>query len=154
MRTLLFCPERINPIFIIFTYPRSQAEIHLMTPRFISKTSIGIWTLLLSPFLGTILFAYNLNEVGKRPWSLLVMFSGIIWTFLIPRLIINVTGNFLVATFISNAIASALLVTLVWNGMLGEYKSYSDRPSWKPILIFVGICGILLGLQWLLRKAG
>ena len=123
-----------------------------MTPSFISKTKIGISTLFLSPFLGAILFAYNLNAIGKRPSSWLVMLGGIAWTVAVPRLLMPLTGNTLLSNFISNAFAAALLVTLVWQGMLGEYKIYTDRPGWKPILVFLGICVGLLLLQVLAKR--
>jgi hypothetical protein len=123
-----------------------------MPLRFISKTKIGLSTLLLSPLLGTILFSYNLNAVGKRPWSWLVMLVGIIWTFAVPKMILPLTGNILLASFVSNAFASAILVTLVWNRMLGEHKIYEDRPGWKPIIVFTTICVALLLIQWLAAR--
>ena len=123
-----------------------------MTPRFISKPAIGIWTLLLSPFLGTILFSYNLNEVNKRLWSWPIMIVGIFWTPLLRKLITPMVGNELAAFFVANAMGSLLMVTLVWKMTLGEYPNYTTRPAWKPVLIFVVICGGLLGLQWLLSK--
>ena len=122
-----------------------------MPLSFISKTKIGLSTLLLSPLLGTVLFSYNLNAVGKRPWSWLVMVVGIIWTFGVPRFFSPFVGQ-LLAIFISNALAAVLLVTLVWNGMLGEYKTYDIRPGWRPIMVFVVICAVLLLLQLLMTR--
>jgi hypothetical protein len=123
-----------------------------MTPRFISKTSIGIWTLLLSPFLGTILFSYNLNEVGKRLWSWPIMIVGILWTPLLRKVLTPLLGNEMASFFLANAMGSLLLITLVWKLTLGEYPTYTIRPAWTPVIIFVAICGGLWGLQWLFSK--
>jgi len=123
-----------------------------MTPRFISKTSVGIWTLLLSPFLGTILFSYNLSEVGKRLWSWPIMVLGILWTPLLRKFLTPLLGNELASYFLANAIGSLIMITLVWKLTLGDYPDYTTRPAWMPVLIFAVICGGLLGLQWLLSK--
>ena len=59
-----------------------------MNPKFYSKEAIGILTLLFSPFLGGILFANNLREVGKGKLSPYFIIVGIFWTFII-RLLTN-----------------------------------------------------------------
>ena len=57
-----------------------------MKPRFYSKEAIGILSLLISPFLGCILFTYNLREIGKSKLNPFFIIGGLFWLAIIKVL--------------------------------------------------------------------
>ena len=120
-----------------------------MKPKFYSKEAIGILTLLFSPFLGGILFANNLREVGKGKISPYFIIAGIFWTFII-RLLTNGLGIVLQIA-IGNILGSLLLVYYFWDKFLAGYH-HDKKSFWKPTLIFVGICVALIVIQLLASK--
>jgi hypothetical protein len=78
-----------------------------MKLRFFSKSAIGIWTSLLTPFLGCILFAYNLREVGKGKFAPAFVIAGIFWTVLMKQVLAKFIHIDLVQLIISNVIWSS-----------------------------------------------
>jgi Na+/glutamate symporter len=115
-----------------------------MKPRFYSKEAIGLLSLLFSPFLGCILFSYNLREIGKRKLSPYFIIGGLIW---LPILRLLTDGiNLLVQLAIVNILGSLLLTFYFWDKYLANYH-FEKRSFWKPTLIFLGIGGGLILLQ-------
>ena len=120
-----------------------------MKPKFYSKEAIGILTLLFSPFLGCILFANNLQQIGKGKLSPYFIGVGIFWTLIIRQL---TTGLDLVFQLgISNMLGSLVLTYYFWDKYLDGY-TYEKKSFWKPTLIFVGICSALLLFQILATR--
>ena len=123
-----------------------------MKVRFYSKSAIGIWTSLLTPFLGCILFAYNLREVGKGKAAPILVIIGIVWMVIMKKILGQFIQIDLVQLLISNVISAVILTTVVWDRFLGEY-TYEVKSPWKPVLVFFSICAALLLLQiFLVRK--
>ena len=98
-----------------------------MKPTFYSKQAIGILTLLLTPFLGTILFAYNLKEVGKGKAAPIIIAIGMVWTYLFKRLTADFLGEGLFQLLLSNAIGSAILTFMLWDTYFLNYPLYYKK---------------------------
>ncbi len=123
-----------------------EIEIFEEKPLLYSREAIGIWSILFSPFFGTILFAYNLKAIGNSGYNVLIVLAGLVWTFAVRILLAQFLPVSFTLLFIANGIGSMILTTFVWNHFIGKYTEYEKRPVWKPVLITLGICFFLLGL--------
>src|SRR6478672_3295178 len=120
-----------------------------MKPKFYSKEAIGILTLLFSPFLGCILFANNLQQIGKGKLGPYFIGVGIFWTLIIRQLTAGL--DLLFQLGISNILGSLLLTYYFWDKYLDGY-TFEKKSFWKPTLLFVGICSALLLFQILATR--
>lgn len=123
-----------------------------MKPRFYSKWGIGGLTLILSPFFGCILFSYNLREIGKGKLSPYFIIIGMFWTFIFKKLTEGILGNDLFQFLLSNLVGGLILTFYFWDKFFIDYPTYQTKPVWKPLLVFVGICGGLLLFQILATR--
>ncbi len=123
-----------------------------MTPRFYSKWTIAGLTLILSPFFGCILFSYNLREIGKERLSPYFIIAGMFWTFVFKKLTTDFIGDNIFQFFLSNIVGSLVLTFFLWDKFFIDYPTYEIKPVWKPLIVFVSICGALILLQILLTR--
>jgi len=123
-----------------------------MTPRFYSKWAIGGLTLILSPFFGCILFSYNLREIGKERLSPFFIIVGLFWTFIFKKLTMGVIGDNIFQFLFSNVLGSLILTYFLWDKFFINYPTYETKPVWKPLIVFVSICGALLLFQILATR--
>jgi hypothetical protein len=135
-------------LFIGSTLISTQA----IKPKFYSKHFIAIATVLLSPILGSILFAYNLREVGKGKLGPWIIVGGIICSLLIRKITLSLTSSPLLQLLIGNVIGGLVLAYAVWDMLLGEYHEYEPNRNWKPILVFVAVCVALILFQLLASR--
>ena len=136
-------------VAISTTVQELKSKQQKLKPRFYSKKAIGILSLLLAPFLGFILFSYNLREIGKRRLSTYFIIGGLIWLPILRLLTIGIGPLLQVA--IGNILGSLLLSFYFWDKYLSDY-TYEKRSFWKPTLIFLGICVGLILLQVLTTR--
>ena len=119
-----------------------------MKPKFYSKEAIAV-LMILSPILGSILFSYNLKEVGKGRFSPYFIIAGILWILVTKRLLAGIINDPL-SQLLFSGIAGCLLMTFfIWDKFLGNYPVYEKKAVWKPVLIFISICTALLLFQLL-----
>lgn len=122
-----------------------------MKPRFYSKSAISLWTLILSPFFGAILFSYNLKEIGKgfSPYFIVV---GMFWTFIFKKLTEGFIENVLIQLLFSNLLGSLILTYFFWDKFFIYYPNYETKKVWKPMFVFVGIGVALILFQVLATR--
>ena len=106
-----------------------------------SKKAIGILSLLLSPFLGAILFAANLRDIGKRPIGPLFVIGSLFLGGLINRIFPDVNPVFLF--LLNNILGSALLYFYFFDKFFGEYE-YDKKNFWPPTLIFISVIAMVV----------
>lgn len=123
-----------------------------MPLRFYSKWAIGGLTLLLTPFFGCILFSYNLREIGKGRLSPLFIIAGMFWTFAIKKLTVGLIGDNIFQFLFSNISGSLILTYFLWDKFFINYQTYKTKLVWKPLIVFVTICGALLLFQILATR--
>ena len=123
-----------------------------MKPRFYSRNAIGIITIILSPFLGCILFQYNVKKIGKGNLSLYFILGGMFWLPLFKKLTDGLNLNILVQLVLANFIGSLILTFYFWDKYFSDYPEYENKNFWKPVLIFVGVCVALILIQILTTK--
>jgi hypothetical protein len=124
-----------------------QNEIILKKPgmqqRLYSKQAIGLLALLLSPFLASVLFAYNLKETGKGKIGPLFILGALFFTGIITQLTTHLDWFYRMS--IVN-VAGSLLLTFLWDQYFSGY-SYKKKNFWKPTLFFIGVMIVLFLLQ-------
>ena len=106
-----------------------------------SKRAIGILSLLLSPLLGSILFAANLRNIRKPALGPLFIIGSIFLAGLI-RTVFPDTNPIFLLTF-NNIVGSALLYFYFFDKFFGEYE-YDKKNFWPPTLFFISSIAILL----------
>ena len=122
-----------------------------MKPKFYSKEAVAVLTIL-SPILGGILFSYNLKEVGKGKFSPYFIIGGVLWILLTRALVAGIVADQLSQLLFSGILGCLVMNFFIWDRFLGNYPNYEKKPSWKPTLIFTGICIALVLFQVLLTR--
>ena len=106
-----------------------------------SKRAIGILSLLLSPFLGSILFATNLREIGKGAIGPIFIIGSLFLAGIIKRMLPDT--NPVILLTLNNIVGSALLYFYFFDKFFGEYD-YEKKNFWPPTLFFMGVIVVLL----------
>jgi hypothetical protein len=122
-----------------------------MKPKFYSKEAIAVLTIL-SPVLGTILFSYNLKEIGKGRFSAYFVAGGILWILLTRALIAGIVPDSLTQLLFSGITGCLAMNFFIWDRFLGNYPDYEKKAVWKPTLLFISICIALLLFQLLATR--
>jgi len=121
-------------------------------PKLYTKTAVCLSAAILSPILGTILFANNLRQVGKGKYAALVIIGSIVLIIGVRLISSPFQISGLNQFILSNALGAILLATIVWDKLLGK-TAYEAKSPWKPIFIFLGVCLALLLLQVLSQRS-
>ena|SRR5688572_12127522 len=119
-----------------------------MKPKFYSKEAIAVLTIL-SPILGSILFSYNLKEIGKGRFSPYFIIAGILWILLTRKLLAGIINDPLSQLLFSGISGCLIMTFFIWDRFLSNYPIYEKKSVWKPTQIFIGICTALLLFQLL-----
>jgi hypothetical protein len=106
-----------------------------------SKRAIGILSLLLSPFLGSVLFAINLRDIGKGAIGPLFIIGSLLLSALIRKILPG--ANPLLLLSLNNIAGSALLYFYFFDKFFGEYE-YQKKNFWPPTLFFIGVIAMLV----------
>ena len=105
-----------------------------------SKKAIAILSLLLSPFLGSILFAVNLRDIRKPALGPLFIIGSLFMAGLIKRILPDVNP---VLLLVLNNIVGSVLFYFFFDKYFGEYE-YDNKNFWPPTLFFIGFIVVLL----------
>ncbi len=116
-----------------------------MKPRFYTRLSIALCTLFLTSFFGAVLFTYNLREAGKGKMAWPVVLCSVFWYPFIERL----TGRLfpqlsLIPLIIANVLGAIILAYPLWYNLLDDVREYEKRSVLRPLLIFLGICAVMV----------
>ena len=110
-----------------------------------SKNVVGILSLFLSPFLGTILFAHNLKEIGQAKLGPAFVIGSIFLGGMIMRIAPDL--NPWIRLAIINIVGSSLLYFYFWDKFFGKYE-FKKKNFWPPTLRFVFVIGVVLAGQY------
>lgn len=122
-----------------------------MRPKLYSKQAIAILTLLLSPLLGSILFSYNLKEVGRNKMIPAFILGGIVWMCVFRTLTVDFIKNPFAQLLFANTLYS-LILSLTWDTLFKDYTDYEKKSVLRPVVVFVCICFGFIFLQLLTAK--
>jgi len=106
-----------------------------------SKNAIGILSLLLSPLLGTILFAQNLKAIGQAKLGPAFVIGSLFMAGMIRRVASHL--NPWISFAIINMVGSSLLYFYFWDKFFGTYE-YKRKNFWPPTLLFVLVIGVVV----------
>jgi hypothetical protein len=110
-----------------------------------SKNAIGILSLLLSPLLGTILFAHNLKAIGEAKLGPAFVLGSIFLAGMIRRIAPNLNPWIVLA--IINIVGSSLLYFYFWDKFFGKYE-FKRKNFWPPTLFFVFVISVVIVAQY------
>jgi uncharacterized membrane protein len=110
-----------------------------------SKKAIGILSLLLSPLLGTILFAHNLKEIGQAKLGPAFVIGSIFLGGMTMRIAPDL--NPWIRLVIINIVESSLLYFYFWDKFFGEYE-FKRKNFWPPTLFFAFVISVVIVAQY------
>lgn len=110
-------------------------------PKLYSKTAILIFSILLSTFFGSLLFAENLKETEKKKDIFKVILFSIIWNALLMNLNKRIIINGFLLYGVVNVLGGLILIFPFWNFYLKDFVEFQRRKVWGPIIIFIVVLG-------------
>jgi hypothetical protein len=110
-----------------------------------SKNAIGVLSLLLSPLLGTILFAHNLKAIGQAKLGPAFVIGSLFMAGMIGRIAPSL--NPWIRLAIINIVGSSLLYFYFWDKFFGEYE-FKRKNFWPPTLFFIFVIGVVVVAQY------
>jgi hypothetical protein len=124
-----------------------------MKPRFYPRLAIALCTLFMTTFFGAVLFAYNLRAAGKGKMAWPIVLCSLFWFPFIEKLTSTLFPQIsLFPLIIANVLGAVILAYPLWYNLLDDIREYEKRSVLKPVLIFVGICAVLIGFQILASR--
>jgi len=105
-----------------------------------SKNAIALLSLILSPFLGTILMAYNLKAIGQTALGP----AFVIGSFFLSGMVMRIAPdlNPWIRLGIINIVGSSLLYFYFWHKYFGKYE-FEKKNFWPPTLRFMFVIGVI-----------
>ena len=110
-----------------------------------SKRAIGILSLILSPFLGTVLFARNLKEIGQAKLGPAFILGSLFLSGIVRRIAPNL--NPWIGLAVINIIGSSLLYFYLWDKFFSEYE-FKEENFWPPTLFFIFVISVVVVAQY------
>lgn len=106
-----------------------------------SKNAIAMLSFLISPFLGSILFAVNLRDIGRGALGPLFIIGSLVLARLVSLMLQGSNPYFFFAVY--NVIGSSLIYFYFFDKLFGDYD-YKPKSFWPPTLFFIGVIITLL----------
>lgn len=119
-------------------------------PKLYNKTTIVVFSILLSTFFGGIVYSQNLSETGNRKQIASVLIFCMIWNIIFFKLTGRYTDNFIVTFILPNLLGGLVLSTLFWKHHFGDLD-FKVRSIWMPLIIVLFIYGLFIGLRFFVR---
>ncbi|WP_162915556.1 hypothetical protein [Paraflavitalea soli] len=89
-----------------------------------------------------------MREAGKGKMAWPIVLCSLFWYKFIETLGGNLFPKYsLFPLIIANVLGAVILAYPLWYNLLDDVREYEKRPVWKPVLIFLGICAVLLLFQ-------
>ncbi len=123
--------------------------------KLFSKSAIFAFTLFVSPLFGALLYADNLNRLGRTKPILSVIMFGLFFSLasgVILRLLLTNAMLILPITFATNALGGYILTQLFWKNHLGDIETYEAKSIIGPLLIVLALSAALL--MFVMKRLG
>jgi hypothetical protein len=108
--------------------------------KLFSKKVIFIFSILMSPIFGCLLFADNLNQADRKNYILPVVAGGFLYNMLFAFILRSIVTNpqmLLVALQVVNVAGAFILVGPVWKALLGDIEEYEKKSFVGPLIILI-----------------
>jgi asparagine N-glycosylation enzyme membrane subunit Stt3 len=107
-------------------------------PKFFTRASIFIFSILLTVVFGALLFSDNLNEAGKRKEIYKIILLSIAWYTVLENILKRITHlSFVTSYLIINGIGGLMIAFPIWNNYLKEIEEFEKRKSSGPAIVFL-----------------
>ena len=104
--------------------------------KLFSRLSIVLFSTLFSTFFGSLIYAVNLKEIGKKNQILPSIIFGVLFMYLAYKLPF-ITGIKSMYLYIPIHLSGGLIFANVfWKHHIGDIK-FEKRKPWGPILAFI-----------------
>jgi len=110
-------------------------------PKLYTRHALLLFSALLTPFFGAVLFAQNLNEVGKNRDILGIFVFAIIWNVTVLRFSTRFIPNPTLAFVISGMLGGVIVAFPFWNHYFKDVDEFEKRSIWGPLIMFVVLVG-------------
>lgn len=110
-------------------------------PKLYTKTAILVFSTLLTTFFGSLLFAQNIKEAGRKKEILNIVLFGIFWNIIQMKILEKFFHINILIHFFVNALGGLVLTIPFWNYYLKEIIDFNRKKIWAPlfvVVIFVG----------------
>jgi len=131
--------------------PNSAYFQHMNKPSFYNKTSIFIFSILLTGVGGSLIMGYNLRKVGKTKVVLPLVLIVLVVNGLLRQVVKGFLTGSLYEYLIPNIFLGLVLAFPIWNNYLWEFPEYESKKPWIPLIVTVVLFGGTSALV-LLRK--
>jgi formate/nitrite transporter FocA (FNT family) len=120
-------------------------------PTLYNKATIVIFSVLLSTFVGGMIYSQNLIETDNRKQIVPVMVFSILWNIIVYKLAKNHIDNAIFVYFLPNILGGFIIAVSFWKHHIGDLE-YKTRNVWMPIAIVVFVYGSLAVLSYFVNK--
>lgn len=112
-----------------------------------SKTTIFIFSILLTGFGGAILLAHNIRKTGKSKGTIAVCFLSIVLISILRQMVIVTNLGALLEFLIPQIVCGGLLVTVCWDRYLFDVEGqYNNKHILIPLIVTIVLYGSTFGL--------
>jgi hypothetical protein len=119
-------------------------------PQYYSVRAIYGFSIFFTVLAGALLLRSNLKKAGEGKGAVITLVSGIAYTLVVIIIMNLIPANKQSSslTYLLNAAGAIVLDKVLWKKYLGEIK-YKARPFWIPLIIWITISAVLIGLVFL-----
>ena len=114
-------------------------------PLLYSKRAIDWFSILITPLFGCVMLAMNVKTLNRIKGIIPVLSFGLAFSLFIY---LAVDLSPIIPVFVWNGIGTVYIHHRLWNRYLGRLQKYESRSIWKPLVLALSICGVIL-LLWL-----
>lgn len=132
MRTSFF-------LYYLAPYFDSMTESNEPRPALYSRIFIAIYTILMTPIGGAILFCVNLRNTGRLKSIPFVMLGAMLFEYFHLQMILRSTTGRTDVIFFPSLIFGLLLSFPVWRVLLRGLPPYKLLPAWIPLLVAAAV---------------
>jgi hypothetical protein len=116
-------------------------------PQYYSVRAIYGFSIFFTVLAGALLLRSNLKRAGEGKGAVITLVYGIVYTLIVIIVMNLIPDNKRSSslTYLLNAAGAIVLDKVLWKKYLGDIK-YRARPFWIPLIIWIIICAILIGI--------
>ena len=122
-------------------------------PLFHDRILLFVFTFFLGAFFGSLLYAQNLKEAGKKNYIAATIIASLLYNYFSLRILTGLSvDNILVRLFLANSMAAWLLAVVCWNYHFKSITLYDRRSIWTPLLAIIVVYGFFITVNIIMAK--
>lgn len=109
-----------------------------------TKLSIAFFSILCTYFCGSLMLAYNLNQLGKRKQAWFMFIGSVILYAILLSIIKGFHAGSLIELIVPNIILGFLIAYPVWDYLLPVVDEFKPKSILVPLILTIIIWGSLI----------